>query len=136
MYDLSNVNLFPLSYYCDANSIILLSVTSSWLAVSERLTAFLGVLLLGCRCKGNDGPVTSLEGITVNPERKERERWNQTGERQETEQKQTGLDKPECCDLQYNTAPNTSSCLNLTAVWSTSKKTNLNNQGIQLSTHL
>lgn len=136
------MSICSLSAIIDSNSTILLSVTSSWFAVPERLTPLLGVLFPGWSCKGNDGPVTSLEGITVNPERKVREKWKQSGERQEIDenwQKQRGLDKPGCCDLQYNTTPYMSSgnnIFNLTGVWSTNKKTNLNNQGTQLSTHL
>ncbi|XP_074467491.1 sodium-dependent phosphate transport protein 2A-like [Sebastes fasciatus] len=105
----------------------------------------------GWNCKGNDGPETSLEGVAVNPERKVGEKWKQSGEGQEiidkSWRKQRELDKPGCCDLQYNeennrdnTATDMSSennILSLTALWSINKDTNLTNQGTQLSsTHL
>lgn len=99
----------------------------------------LGFLFLGWIWKQNGGPVTSLEDVTVNPVSEKRQ---QRGEEQDInkKQKQTGLDKPEYCDLKYNQENNrdktaTSNILN----WATvcSFKTNSNNQTIQLSsTHL
>nr|XP_046266419.1 sodium-dependent phosphate transport protein 2A-like [Scatophagus argus] len=55
----------------------------------------------GCKSRRN-GQETSLEGITVNPERKGTEKWQQSQEGQEIDkhcQKQTVLDKAENCDL-------------------------------------
>lgn len=104
----------------------------------------LDVLFPGLSCKGNDGPVTSLEGITVNTERKVREEWEPSEEGQESNsswQKQRELDRHGCCDLQDNeennrgnTATDVSSennKLNLAAVWFIKKDTN--NQGTQFS---
>ena len=92
-------------------------------------------LLLGWSCKGNDGPVTTLEGININPERKVREREQEID-------KSWKADKPGCCDLQYNeendkdnTATNMSLENNMSAVWSIAIKAN--NHSTQLkSTHL
>ncbi|XP_044079427.1 sodium-dependent phosphate transport protein 2A-like isoform X2 [Siniperca chuatsi] len=126
-----------------------------WVTSLQPLDDFITRVTLWCRqgrgwsCKGNDGPVTSLEGITVNPVRKVREK-SKSGDGQEIDkswQKQRGLDKPGWCELQCNeenhrdnTATNVSSennVFNLAAVWSIKKNTNLNNQGTQLSsTHL
>lgn len=84
-----------------------------------------------------------MEGITVKPERKIREKWQQSGEGQEIDKcwrDERGLDKPPCCDNRDNTATNMSSEINisnLATVCSIKTNTNLNNQGSQLSsTHL
>lgn len=103
-------------------------------------------LFQGWTFKRNDGQVASLEGITVNPERKIKEKWQQSGEGQETDkspQKQRGLDKPGSCHPQYNqenyrdnTANNMSSDNNvfdLATACSTLKNKNLNSEGTLLS---
>ncbi|XP_035800750.1 sodium-dependent phosphate transport protein 2A-like [Amphiprion ocellaris] len=51
----------------------------------------------------DDSPVTSVEAITVIPERSVREKWQQNVDKQQTDEnwmKQRGLDSPGCCDLQ------------------------------------
>lgn len=134
--------LFSIYIYSLSAQIYLLMV-----AVPESLTLSLVFFFLGWSCKGNDGPVTSLEGINVNPERKVREKRSQSGDRQENDkswQKQKGLDELGCCDLQYNEEDNTAingssenNIFNLVAVRSIKKNTNINNQRTQLSsTHL
>ncbi|XP_038565343.1 sodium-dependent phosphate transport protein 2A-like [Micropterus salmoides] len=124
-----------------------------WMTSLQPLDDVITRMTLWCRqgrgwsCKGNDGPVTSLEGINVNPERKVREKRSQSGDRQENDkswQKQKGLDELGCCDLQYNEENNTAingssenNIFNLVAVRSIKKNTNINNQRTQLSsTHL
>ncbi|XP_049897065.1 sodium-dependent phosphate transport protein 2A-like isoform X1 [Epinephelus moara] len=121
-----------------------------WMTSLQPLDDLITRVTLCCRqgrglsCKGNDGPVTSLEGITVNTERKVREEWKPSEEGQESNnswQKQRELDKHGCCDLQDNeennrgnTATDVSSennKLNLAAVWFVKKDTN--NQGTQFS---
>ncbi|KAE8287606.1 Sodium-dependent phosphate transport protein 2A [Larimichthys crocea] len=116
-----------------------------WMTSLQPLDDLITRVTLLCRqgrgwiWKQNGGPVTSLEDVTVNPVSEKRQ---QGGEEQDInkKQKQTGLDKPEYCDLKYNQENNrdktaTSNILN----WATvcSFKTNSNNQTIQLSsTHL
>ncbi|KAM9348839.1 sodium-dependent phosphate transport protein 2A-like [Symphorus nematophorus] len=123
-----------------------------WMTSLQPLDDLITRVTLLCRqgrdwtCKQNEGQVTSLEGITVDPERKDREKWQPSVEGQEIDkswQKERGRDKPRCCDLSYNqennrddTATDISSeknIFNWAAVCSIKKK----NQGTQLSsTHL
>lgn len=121
-----------------------------WFTSSWETDPLLGVLFLGWSCRRNDGPVISLEGITVSPEKKVREELKQSWEGQEIGKswpKQRGLDESGGCHVQYyegnnseNREANTSSennMINLAVVCSIKKNTNLNNQGTQLSsTHL
>ncbi|XP_029303875.1 sodium-dependent phosphate transport protein 2A-like [Cottoperca gobio] len=97
----------------------------------------------GWSCKGNDGPVISLEGITVNPEKKVREEWKQSGEGQEIDKEQREVETTGCSDLQYNEGNRATdmspenNISSLAAPWSEKKNPILNNQGAQLlSTHL
>lgn len=100
----------------------------------------LGFLLLGCSCKRNEVPVSSLETINVNSETPETDgsRW-----------KQRGLSKPGCYDLQHtednnnnkdegmNSASLENNSCNTGAMWSDRKNTNSNNERTKLpSTHL
>ncbi|XP_075958315.1 sodium-dependent phosphate transport protein 2A-like [Anarhichas minor] len=65
-----------------------------WMTSLQPLDDLITRVTLRCRhargwsCKGNDGPVTSLEGVTVkiNPERKVRGKWEQSGEGQEIDE--------------------------------------------------
>ncbi|XP_040907431.1 sodium-dependent phosphate transport protein 2A-like [Toxotes jaculatrix] len=126
-----------------------------WMTSLQPLDNLITRMTLWCRqmrgwsCKGNDGPVTSLEAVTVNSGRKTREERKQNGEEQETDeswQKQRGLSKPGCCDLQHNEENNRDNTTNsmssenicsMGAVWSIKDITSSNNQGTQLtSTHL
>lgn len=90
-------------------------------------------MFLGWICKANDGLVTSLEGTAVNPERKVQEK-EKTVDKSWKERR--GLDKPGCCDLQYNDENNKATNMkNMSAVLSI--EINTNNQSTQLkSTHL
>ncbi|XP_041808724.1 sodium-dependent phosphate transport protein 2A-like [Chelmon rostratus] len=124
----------------------------AWMTSLQPLDDLITKVTLLCRqergwtFKRNDGQVASLEGITVNPERKIKEKWQQSGEGQETDkspQKQRGLDKPGSCHPQYNqenyrdnTANNMSSDNNvfdLATACSTLKNKNLNSEGTLLS---
>ncbi|XP_023285130.1 sodium-dependent phosphate transport protein 2A-like [Seriola lalandi dorsalis] len=121
-----------------------------WMTSLQPLDNLITMVTLWCRqgrgwsCKGNDVPV---EVISVNPDRKTMEKWKQNGKAQETDenwQKQRGLSKPGCCDLQYNNRDKTTTTMssennicNMGALGSIKENTDSNNQGTQLiSTHL
>ncbi|XP_022618253.1 sodium-dependent phosphate transport protein 2A-like isoform X1 [Seriola dumerili] len=121
-----------------------------WMTSLQPLDNLITRVTLWCRqgrgwgCKGNDVPV---EVISVNPERKTREKWKQNAKAQETDenwQKQRGLSKPGCCDLQYNNRDKTTSTMSsennicdMGALGSIKENTDSNNRGTQLiSTHL
>ncbi len=105
---------------------------------------------LGQTCNHNAGEVTSLEVMTVSVDRKIREKWQQNGEKHETDKSwhnQRGLNNPTCFDLQHNqednrdnTATNMWSKNSVTdsaSACSRTKSTNLKDQANQLSsTHL
>uniref|UniRef100_UPI0037E7B0CC sodium-dependent phosphate transport protein 2A-like n=1 Tax=Semicossyphus pulcher TaxID=241346 RepID=UPI0037E7B0CC len=76
-----------------------------WMTSLQPLDNLITKVTLCCRqergwsCKGNEGPVTSMEDTSVNSERTARGKWKQRGEEQEINkswQKQTG-----CCNQRY-----------------------------------
>lgn len=75
----------------------------------------------GLSCKGDDGPVTSLESIAVIPEKKVGRKEHEIDKSWE---EHTRLDKLGCCDLQYNEQNNRDKTVtmslnnNMSAVWS------------------
>lgn len=124
-----------LSYYWDKKK-----TTYTYTHLTE-INPQLVFLLLGCGCKRNDVPVSSLETINVNSERKTTEKWEQNGETPETDGsrlKQRGLGKPGCYDVQHTEDNNKDmgmnsvsleniSC-NMGAMCSDKKYTNSNNE--------
>ncbi|XP_071317703.1 sodium-dependent phosphate transport protein 2A-like [Trachinotus anak] len=117
-----------------------------WMTSLEPLDNLIAGVTLWCRQERG----WSCIDISVNPERKAKEKWKQNGKTQETDeswQKQRGLGKPGCYDLQYNEENNRdnktnsmsseNNICNMGAVWSIKINTNSNNQATQLtSTHL
>ncbi|XP_076607129.1 sodium-dependent phosphate transport protein 2A-like [Chaetodon auriga] len=114
-----------------------------WMTSLQPLDDIVTKVTLLCRqgrgwpFKQNDGQVTSLEGITVNPERKVKAKQRQSGEGQETDQswqKQGGPDKPGSCHLQCNQEHyRDNNVFNLAAVCSIKKH---NEDTLLSSTHL
>ncbi|XP_053188164.1 sodium-dependent phosphate transport protein 2A-like [Scomber japonicus] len=77
----------------------------AWMTSLQPLDNLITRVTLWCRqgrgwsCKGNDGPVASLEGIAVIPEKKVGGKEQEIDKNWEEHRR---LDKPGCCDLQYN----------------------------------
>ncbi|XP_047463093.1 sodium-dependent phosphate transport protein 2A-like [Mugil cephalus] len=110
-----------------------------WMTSLQPLDGLITRVTLCCRrgsgwsFKRRGGPVTSLEGITVNVETRVKEKHKQNGEDQESER---GLDSPGCLQLQEEIKTEDISSGNnmhpLTAMWSIEKNTNSDNQSTQL----
>lgn len=101
-------------------------------------------LFIGGTCLQN-GQVASLEDITVEPEKKVREKWQQSGKVEEIDmcwQSKRRLDKPVCCDpkpenYKENTKKSILSEISVFTVCSKQMNRDSNNQGGHLrSTHL
>ncbi|XP_069573870.1 sodium-dependent phosphate transport protein 2A-like [Brachyistius frenatus] len=127
-----------------------------WMTSLQPLDDLITRVTLWCRhgrgwsFKKRDGPVTPLEGPTVNSERREGEKRKEKRQDQETDESWTQhrrLDSCECADLQHiegNTAADKTS--NMTsensrhrsaAMWSTKNSPHSNDVNTQLhSTHL
>ncbi|XP_042355315.1 sodium-dependent phosphate transport protein 2A-like [Plectropomus leopardus] len=124
-----------------------------WMTSLQPLDDLITMVTLKCKQgrgwggKRSNGPVTSLEDITVNPESKDREERKQDEERQEVDKshwKQKGQNTPGCCDLQCSeenhrdiTATNKSSECSISLATVGFIKKNAHNQDTELrSTHL